>query len=180
MRSGNSSRSLANRTPLFCDAQHRRGSTPSPQRRPSGKRRFASRISFRPCPCRQDRARAPRLRAEQDTLIVRYFNARLLAKRSAGFWPTTATALASKHFWLRVLCDSCGVITDLDLSMNPRDAEASVRVALRNVRCIRCNGHGRPRGTGLSRHPSMAGFNSTCIGAFTSAALAMSCARDHH
>jgi hypothetical protein len=101
--------------------------------------------------------RARRLReAEQDALlIVRHFNVRLSAKRSAGFWPTVRTALASKHIWLRVLCDSCGVVTDLDLSMKPRDPEASVRVALRDIRCIRCNGHGRPRIIGLSRHPSV-------------------------
>jgi hypothetical protein len=55
---------------------------------------------------------------------------------------------------MRVLCDSCG-FTDLDLSMKPRDPEASVRVALRDVRRIRCNGHGRPRIIGLSRWPSI-------------------------
>ena len=89
--------------------------------------------------------------AENDALlIVRYFNDRLSTNKTAGFWPTIATALAAKHRWLVVVCDSCGTMTDLDLSMKPRDPEASVRVALRDVRCVRCNGHGRPRIVGLA------------------------------
>ena len=100
---------------------------------------------------RIERARRAREAEQEAVLIVRNFNARLSVKRSAGFWPTIATALASKYVWLRILCDSCGVVTDLDLSMKPRDPEAPVRVAMRDVRCIRCNGHGRPRIIGLAR-----------------------------
>ncbi len=87
-------------------------------------------------------------------LIVRNFNARLTTQRSAGFWPTVETALVAKHPWLQVLCESCDTILDLDLRVKPRDPEASIRVALREVRCPRCNGHGRPRIAGLSRLPS--------------------------
>jgi hypothetical protein len=101
---------------------------------------------------RMERARA----TEQDALlIVRNFNARLSASKSAGFWPTVATAFAAKHPWLVTLCESCDMVLDLDLRMKPRDPEASVRVALRDVRCPRCNGHGRPRIIRLSRHSSI-------------------------
>lgn len=92
---------------------------------------------------------------EQDALaIVRDFNARLSAKGSAGFWPTIATAINARHPWLVIACDSCGGVTDLDLRMKPRDPEASIRVALRDVRCPRCNGHGRPRIAALARRAS--------------------------
>ena len=94
--------------------------------------------------------------AEREALgIVRAFNARLSVKKSAGFWPTVATALTAKHPWLVVACDSCGTVVDLDLRVKPRDPEASIRVALREVRCPRCNGHGRPRIAGLARRPSI-------------------------
>jgi hypothetical protein len=95
--------------------------------------------------------------AQRDALAtVRRFNARLSAKRAAWFWPKIAAAIAAKHPWLVVACDGCGTVVDLDLRVKPRDAEASVRVALRDVRCPRCNGHGRPRIVALSRHPSLA------------------------
>ena len=93
---------------------------------------------------------------EQDALgIVRAFNARLSTKATAGFWPTIATAINARHPWLVILCESCGGVTELDLRMKPRDPEASVRVALRDVRCPRSNGHGRPRIAGLARWPSI-------------------------
>jgi hypothetical protein len=106
---------------------------------------------------RQNVERMSRARAtEQDALlIVRNFNARLSTSRSAGFWPTIATALNAKHRWLVILCESCDGVTDLDLAIKPRDPEASVRVALRDVRCPRCNGHGRPCVIGLAQHPSI-------------------------
>jgi hypothetical protein len=86
-------------------------------------------------------------------LIVRQFNARLSTSKHAGFWPTIGTALAANHRWLSVVCESCHGITDIDLSMKPRDSEASIRVVLKDVRCPRCNGHGRPRIIGLMRLP---------------------------
>ena len=101
---------------------------------------------------RMQRTRA----AEQDALgIVRAFNARLSTRPSAGFWPTISTALTARHPWLVIACDSCGTVVDLDLRVKPRDPEASVRVALRDVRCPRCNGHGRSRIAGLAPRPSI-------------------------
>jgi hypothetical protein len=44
---------------------------------------------------------------------------------------------------------------DLDLPVKPRDPEASIRVALRDVQCVRCNGHGKPRIIALAQHPSI-------------------------
>ena len=101
-----------------------------------------------------------RMRNEWETrrdalATIRRFNARLSARGSAWFWPTIAAALISKHPWLIIACDSCGTVVDLDLRVKPRDPDASVRVALRDIRCARCNGHGRPRIIALSQHPSI-------------------------
>jgi|SRR5271169_2819282 len=80
--------------------------------------------------------------AQRDALAtVRWFNARLSAKRAVWFWPKIAAAIIAKHPWLVIACDSYGTVVDLDLRVKPRDPEASVRVALRDVRCPRCNGH---------------------------------------
>jgi hypothetical protein len=72
---------------------------------------------------------------------VRRFNATLSAKGYVWFWPKIAAALTSKHHWLIIGRDSCGTVVDLDLRVKPRDTEASVRVALRDVQCPRCNGY---------------------------------------
>src|SRR5262249_2594217 len=94
--------------------------------------------------------------AERDALVtVRRFNAILSAKRAVWFWPKVTAAITAKHPWLVILCDSCGTVVDLDLRVKPRDPEASIRVALRDVRCVRCNGHGNPRIIGLAQHPSV-------------------------
>lgn len=94
--------------------------------------------------------------AEKDALAtVRRFNAKLSAKGAIWFWPTIAAALTSKHHWLVIACDSCDTVVDLDLRIKRRDPEASIRIALRDVRCPRCNGHGRPRIVALSRFPSI-------------------------
>jgi ribosomal protein L44E len=85
---------------------------------------------------------------------IRRFNARLSAKGYSWFWPKIAAALTSKHHWLVINCDSCGTVVDSDLRVKPRDPEASIRVALRDVQCPRCNGHGRPRIIALAQHPS--------------------------
>jgi len=96
------------------------------------------------------------LEAERDALAtVRRFNARLSAKGYAWAWPKIVAAITAKHPWLVMACDSCGIVVDLDLRVKPRDPEASVRVALRNVRCPRCDGHGRLRIVALSQHPSI-------------------------
>ena len=84
--------------------------------------------------------------------VVRRFNA---ANGAAWFWPEIAAALVSKHHWLVINCDSCGTVVDLDLRVKPRDREASIRVALQDVRCARCNGHGRPRIIALAPHASI-------------------------
>jgi hypothetical protein len=86
---------------------------------------------------------------------IRRFNARLSAKSYSWFWPKIAAALTSKHHWVVINCDSCGTVVDLDLRVKPRDPEASIRVALRDVRCPRCNGYGRPRIIALAQHPSI-------------------------
>jgi len=90
--------------------------------------------------------------AERDALAtVRRFNAIMSTKRYCYFWPTVAAALTAKHPWAVILCDSCETVIDLDLRVKPRDPEASIRVVLKDVRCPRCNGHGRPRIIGLGR-----------------------------
>jgi Fe2+ or Zn2+ uptake regulation protein len=78
---------------------------------------------------------------ERALATVRRFNATLSAKGYVWFWPKIAAALTSKHHWLVIACDSCGTVVDLDLRVKPRDAEASIRVALRDVQCPRCIGH---------------------------------------
>jgi len=94
--------------------------------------------------------------AEREALeVVRRFNAMVSTGGRAWFWPTVAAAAVSKHHWLVIVCDSCDTIVDLDLRVKPRDPDASVRVALRDVRCSRCNGYGRPRIIALARHPSV-------------------------
>ena len=40
---------------------------------------------------------------------VRRFNATLSAKGYVWFWPKIAAALTSKHHWLVIACDSCGL-----------------------------------------------------------------------
>ena len=83
--------------------------------------------------------------------IVRDFNARLSAKGTILSWPTIGVALISKHPWLIIACDACDTITDLDLRVKPRAPDKAVNVALDDIRCSRCNGHGRPRIVALSQ-----------------------------
>jgi hypothetical protein len=87
--------------------------------------------------------------------IVRRFNARLSAKGYSWFWPKISAAIVSEHHWLIIVCGTCDTVVDLDLRVKPRDPEASIRVALRGIRCPRCNGHGRPRIVALSRWPTV-------------------------
>jgi hypothetical protein len=86
---------------------------------------------------------------------VRRFNAVMSAKGYVWFWPKITAALTAKHPRLVVACDGCGTVVDLDLRVKPRDPEASIRVAQRDVRCPRCNGHGRPRIMALAARPSI-------------------------
>jgi hypothetical protein len=94
--------------------------------------------------------------SERDALAtVRRFNAKLSAKGEVWFWPKISAAVTARHPWIIIACDSCDSLTDLDLRMKPRDPEASIRVVLKDVRCPRCNGHGRPRIVALARQPSI-------------------------
>jgi hypothetical protein len=101
-------------------------------------------------------ARAKRDRkAMADALAtVEQFNARVAAGRTAWFWPTIGAALLTEHHWLIVVCDSCGTVIEADLTMKRRDPDASVQVALSDLKCPRCNGDGRPRITGLLKFPT--------------------------
>jgi len=94
--------------------------------------------------------------AQREALdAVRRFNATASAGGRIWFWRTVAAALVSKHYGLVVACDAHDTVVDLDLHVKPRDPDASVRVALREVRCPRCNGHGRPRIIALAQWASI-------------------------
>ena len=100
-----------------------------------------------------------RLRRDQVAITdaqqtVDVFNSRLAAGKETWFFPTIGAALLTRHHWLIVVCDSCGLTLDLDLTMKPRHPETTIRAALNDVRCPRCNGHGRSRITALQHHPS--------------------------
>ena len=86
--------------------------------------------------------------------IIEHFNARLEAGLPVLFWPTVGAALRTKHHWLLIACDSCGLMLDVDMTFKRRPADAPVSAALADVRCPRCNGHGRTRLTRLSQNPS--------------------------
>ena len=63
--------------------------------------------------------------AEREALAtVRRFNAILSAKGYAWFWPKISAALTSKHHWLVIACDGCGTVTDIDLTMKPRESRS--------------------------------------------------------
>jgi hypothetical protein len=89
------------------------------------------------------------------TAAVEHVNSLLKAGKTVWAWPTIAASLVSKHHWLIVACDSCGLVLDTDLRVKPRDPNASILIAVGDVRCPRCNGHGRTRIAGLARFPSM-------------------------
>src|SRR5262249_45845066 len=55
---------------------------------------------------------------------------------------------------LRVACDACDTMIELDLTVKRRAPDAPISVALADIRCPRCNGHGRPHVIGLERFPS--------------------------
>ena len=88
----------------------------------------------------------------EDTITI--FNSRLAARKEIWAWPIIGAALATKHHWLVIACDSCGTIVDLDLTMKRRDPKAPIHVALKGALCPRCNGAGRPRIVALQRFPS--------------------------
>ena len=76
-----------------------------------------------------ERMRREREAYEDALVIVRQFNTRLSAKKTAWFWPTIAAALASKHHWLIIACDACSTVIDLDLRVKRRDPRCAARAA---------------------------------------------------
>ena len=71
-----------------------------------------------------------------------------------------ATLAAMPDNIARPLRPRYGAVDDLigkvhRVSVLPRDPEASIRVALRDVQCPRCNGNGRPRIVALAQRPSI-------------------------
>jgi hypothetical protein len=85
--------------------------------------------------------------------VIEQFNARLEAGREPFFMPTIRAALITGHPWLVVHCRSCGLVLDLDLRVKPRPPEATILMALRDVKCPRCNGHGRTELVKLGKGP---------------------------
>lgn len=67
---------------------------------------------------------------------VRAFNARASAGRPIRFWPKIAAATTAKHPWLTIICDGCGGVTNLDLRMKPRNAEASIAMKDETPFCV--------------------------------------------
>ena len=96
------------------------------------------------------RAERDRDAMEDALATVLAFNARVAAGKIAWSWPTIGATLATGHHWLSVECDACGTVIDLDLSVKTRHPDAS----LRDVRCPRCNGNGRPHILALSKFSS--------------------------
>ena len=80
-----------------------------------------------------ERMRREREAHDDSLAVVRRFNARLSANKTAWFWPTVSAALASKHHWLIIACDACDTVVDLDLRVKRCDPDAPVRVALNDV-----------------------------------------------
>jgi hypothetical protein len=76
--------------------------------------------------------------------VIEAFNSRLDAGREPFFLPTIRAALITGHPWMIVHCRSCNLVLDLDLRVKRRPPEATILMALRDVKCPRCNGHGRP------------------------------------
>ena len=74
-----------------------------------------------------ERMRLEREAYEDSLAIVRQFNARLSAKKTAWFWPTISAALASKHHWLIIACDACDTSSTRSDYEAPRSRRADPR-----------------------------------------------------
>lgn len=85
---------------------------------------------------------------------IELFNTRAARKLGVVSWPTIGAVLLSKHHWAAILCRSCDTITDMDLRVKKRDSAQPVCVILSDIRCPRCNGHGRPQIIALRKLPS--------------------------
>ena len=55
-----------------------------------------------------------------------------------------------------IVCDACGTVTEMDLTMKRRHPDAPISVVLYDARC-----NGRPRITALARRPSRSGAYSS-------------------
>ena len=86
--------------------------------------------------------------------VVSMFNAHMAGRSVALFYPVIGVALLAKYHWVRIACDSCDSITELDLQMKPRNPHSPICAVLRDVHCARCIGHGRPRIVGLAKFSS--------------------------
>lgn len=84
---------------------------------------------------------------------IQQFNARVKARLGTVAWPTIGAALLSKHHWAHIHCRACDTITEMDLRVKRRDAVQPVCIILSDVRCPRCNGHGRPVIAALWKFP---------------------------
>lgn len=87
------------------------------------------------------------------TAAVRQFNTRVKAKLGTVAWPTIGAALLSKHHWAHIHCQTCDLITEMDLRVKRRDAAQPVCIILSDAQCPRCNGHGRPIIVALWKFP---------------------------
>ena len=83
--------------------------------------------------------------------VIEAYNATLEAGREPFFAPTIRAALITGHHWMIVVCRSCGLVLDLDLRVKRRPPEATILLALTDVKCPRCNGHGRPEVARLAK-----------------------------
>jgi hypothetical protein len=86
--------------------------------------------------------------------VIDVWNAKLAEEADPLFFPAIRAALLARRPWLIVLCQSCDLVIDLDLRVKPRPPEATVAMAFRDIRCPRCNGHGRPKILRLAEWPS--------------------------
>jgi hypothetical protein len=100
------------------------------------------------------RARRDQEAVAEATAAVAAFNARAAVGKTIWSWPTVGAALVSQHHWLTIVCEACDMVTDMDLTFKRRNPDDAVRVALHDVKCPRCNGHGRPRIIALGLLPS--------------------------
>jgi hypothetical protein len=96
---------------------------------------------------------ARRLRARIERVLSAAKAAGLKTRLEPFFMPTIRGALLARMPWLMVDCVSCGLTNDLDLRVKPQPQYATVLMAARDIKCPRCNGHGRPTIEGLAASP---------------------------
>ena len=110
---------------------------------------------------RNDEIRAKMARALHDEAakadaakVIEYFNDCLEKRREPCFVPTINGALVAGYPWMIVCCRSCETVLDFDLRVKRRKADDTLTVALTEVKCPRCNGHGQPEIMKLAKGPS--------------------------